>query len=300
MRRVLITGITGYIGSKLARELLTDCEVYGLVRKPLNLEYLEDLEDIHTKIQFVYYDGTYESMSAAVQTSQPDLVYHMAAYYTGSHGPEHIQKLLDSNITLGAHLLGAMAEHKISALVYASTIVAHYQGAEYRPLNLYAATKQAFSDLLAYYTDIGLVCAVSVVISDTYGPGDNRPKILNIIKRATKTGERVAFSSGEQVYDVIYIDDLVSAFRMAGEQLLQGAYQNAVFQAVPESPLSLRETVEKLLQVNGLNLNAGWGERPAPARELREKIRLYPTVPNWEPQISLEEGLRRMCEQDET
>ena len=68
MRRVLITGITGYIGSKLARELLTDCEVYGLVRKPLNLEYLED---IHTKIQFVYYDGTYESMSAAVQTSQP-------------------------------------------------------------------------------------------------------------------------------------------------------------------------------------------------------------------------------------
>ena len=153
---------------------------------------------------------------------------------------------------------------------------------------------------MAYYTDIGLVCAVSVVISDTYGPGDNRPKILNIIRQATKTGERVAFSSGEQVYDVIYIDDLVSAFRMAGEQLLRGVYQNAVFQAVPESPLSLRETVEKLLQVNGLKLNAGWGERPVPEREIREKIRLYPTVPNWEPQISLEEGLRRMCEQDET
>ena len=51
MRRVLITGITGYIGSKMARNLLPDCEVYGLVRKPLNLEYLED---IHTKIQFVY------------------------------------------------------------------------------------------------------------------------------------------------------------------------------------------------------------------------------------------------------
>ena len=297
MRRVLITGITGYIGSKLARELLTDCEVYGLVRKPLNLKYIAD---IVPNIQFVYYDGSYDSMSEALKLSQPDLVYHMAAYYTGSHGPEHIPKLLDSNITLGAHLLGAMAEHKISALVYASTIVAHYQGSEYRPLNLYAATKQAFSDLLAYYTDIGLVCAVSVVISDTYGPGDNRPKILNIIRQATKTGERVAFSSGEQVYDVIYIDDLVSAFRMAGEQLLQGAYQNAVFQAVPESPLSLRETVEKLLQVNGLKLNAGWGERPVPEREIREKIRLYPTVPNWEPQISLEEGLRRMCEQDET
>ena len=290
MKRVLITGITGYIGSNLARDLLPDHEVYGLVREPLNLEYIED---IAPQIHFLYYDGTYESMSAAMASGRPDLVYHLAAYYTGAHGAEHTPKLVSSNITLGAYLLEAMAEHQITALVYATTYMTHYQGEDYRPLNLYAATKQAFSDLLAYYTDAGLMRAATLVISDTYGPGDHRPKVLNVVKRAVQTGEKVQFSTGNIPYDVVYIDDVVSAFRIAGELLLQGQLYNDVFQIVSQAPLSLRETVEKMLQINGLKLNAGWGERPPTEREMTGLIRLYPPPPGWKQSVSLEDGAQR-------
>lgn len=293
MRRVLITGITGYIGAHLARNLLPDCEVCGLVREPRNLEYLGDIQ---SSIRFVRYDGTYACMEAAIEASQPDLVYHLAAYYTGGRSPEQLTNLLNANIVLGAHLLEAMAEHKIPALVWASTVMAHYLGEPYCPLNLYAATKQAFSDLLAYYTDAGLLRAVTLVLSDTYGPGDHRPKILNLIRNAAETGEKIDLSTGTQDYDVVYIDDVISAFRIAGEQLLQGEYQDAAFQIVPDCPLTLRETVEKMLQVNRLTLNAGWGERPASQREITKKIRLYPSLPNWKACVSLEEGLRKMCE----
>lgn len=293
MHRVLITGITGYIGSHLARNLLPDCEVYGLVREPRNLEYLGDIQ---SSIRFVGYDGTYTCMEAAIESCQPDLVYHLAAYYTGGRSPEQLASLLDANIVLGAHLLEAMAEHKIPALVWASTVMAHYRGEPYCPLNLYAATKQAFSDLLAYYTDAGLLRAVTLVLSDTYGPGDHRPKILNLIRNAAETGEKIDLSTGVQDYDVVYIDDVITAFRIAGEQLLQGEYKDAAFQIVPDCPLTLRETVEKMLQVNRLALNAGWGERPASQREMTEKIRFYPSLPNWKACVSLEEGLRKMCE----
>ena len=57
--RVLITGISGYIGSNLARNLLPDCEVYGLIREPLNTTYIEDIQD---QIYMLPYDGSYESI----------------------------------------------------------------------------------------------------------------------------------------------------------------------------------------------------------------------------------------------
>lgn len=292
MSRVLITGITGYIGSNLARDLLGDYEVWGLVREPLNLEYLSD---IAPRIRFLHYDGTYAAMSAALDECRPDLVYHLAAYYTGGRGAEHIQRLLDANVTLGGHLLEAMSGAGTRALVYATTYMTHYRGESYCPVNLYAATKRAFSDLLAYYTDAGWMRAATLVISDTYGPNDHRPKVLNVVKRAARTGERVALTSGTSVYDVLYIDDAVSAFRVTGERLLEGAFRNEVFQIVPEEPLTLRETVEKLLEVNGLTLNAGWGERPPAEREMADALRIYPAPPGWRPRVPLEEGLRRIC-----
>lgn len=294
MKRVLITGITGYIGSNLARSLLPDCEVCGLVREPLNLTYLVDIQN---KIRFFVCDGTFESVSNALETSRPDVVYHLAAYYTGTHGPEQTPKLIDSNITLGAYLLEAMASCGCSTLVYASTVMAHYHGEAYRPLNLYAATKQAFSDLLNYYTDVGLLRAVTLVLSDTWGPGDQRPKILNLVKQGGPNGKRLELSDGNQDYDVVYIDDVVRAFRMAGEQLLERPeWKNESFQVMSPNPLTLRQTVEMMLRVNGLTLDPAWGKRPRPTREIRRAVRLYPTLPRWSVEIALKEGLRRFIE----
>ncbi len=291
MKRVLITGITGYIGSNLARHLLPDCEVCGLVREPLNLTYLSDIQE---KVHLLHYDGTLGSISKALDANRPDLVYHLAACYTGAHGPEQTPKLVDSNLTLGAYLLEAMAGCGCSALVYASTVMVHYQGEAYRPLNLYAATKQAFSDLLLYYTDAKLLRAVTLVLADTYGPGDRRPKILNLVRKAAQTGEKLELSDGEQDFDVVYIDDVVRAFRQAGEQLLRKPeWENETFQVMSPHPCTLRATVERMLSINGLTLNAEWGRRPRPEREIRRAVRLYPSLPGWKPEVALETGLER-------
>lgn len=290
MKRILITGVTGYIGSNLARALLPDCRVYGLVRRPVRTEYIADIQD---RLHLLPFDGGYESMETALREARPDLVYHLAASFTGAHGAKETPRLIDANITVGAYLLEAMTAAGGPPLVYASTVFVHYKGKEYCPLNLYAATKQAFSDLLAYYTDAGLLRAVTLVLSDTYGPGDHRPKVLNLIKRAAQAGEPLALSDGQQDYDVVHIDDVVRAFRLAGEQIIhETAWRNERFQVVPEKPLTLRETAELMLQVNGLTWNPGWGQRPAPQREIRRAVRMYPTLPGWTAQVSLSEGLK--------
>lgn len=291
MKRVLITGITGYIGSHLARALLPDCEVCGLVRLPLHNEYIADFQD---KLRLYPSDGSFETIYSALQEIQPNLVYHLATYYTGTHSAQVTPNLIASNVTFGAYLLEAMAACGTPALVYATTVMAHYSGEAYRPLNLYAATKQALSDLITYYTDAGLLRAVTLTLSDTYGPDDRRPKVLNLIRDAAQEKKPVALSDGDQVYDVTYIDDVVCAFQLAGEQLLKrGEWKNENFQVYALHPLTLRQTVEMMTQVNGLKVEAEWGRRPAAMREIRQAVHIYPPLPGWMPEVDLKEGLMR-------
>lgn len=290
MKRILITGITGYIGSCLAHALLSEYEIFGLVRLPLNEEYLSDIKD---KLTLFPYDGSQESVLEAIQTCQPKIVYHLATFYTGAHNTQVVPQMIESNIRYGAFILEAMATCQCQKIIYASTIMSHFEGEIYRPLNFYAATKQAFSDLLEYYTDARILKAVTLVLSDTYGPGDHRAKILNIIKKAIKQSESIALTDGLQDYDAVYIDDVVQAFVQAAEQCDISDSWNQIFQVGSEDIRSLRETVELLVQISGQSLCADWGKKPHHEREIKKALQCFPPVPGWKQKIGLEEGLKR-------
>lgn len=295
--RIFITGITGYIGSHLARRLLKTHQVFGLAREPVNTTYLADIQD---KITLFTCNGTEAYLlKEQLKQCQPELVYHLAAYYTGAHEMEHVVKLVDSNITLGAYLLEAMAACGCRNLIYASSIMEHYRALEYCPLNLYAATKRAFYDLLCYYTDIGVLHSGTLVLSDTYGPRDQRPKILNIIRKHMGTAIPLDLSDGGQDYAAVYIDDVVAAFELAGQQLCAGQWSNRIFQVLPEHSYTLRETVETWMEICKAAFCAQWGKRPPAEREIRQTIRLYPPVPGWRPKVPLEAGLRKLREEVE-
>ena len=291
MKRVLITGATGYIGSRLAGALTQDCAVYALVRQPLNEAYLTP--ELRDRLTLLPYDGGGESVAAALAESRPEAVYHLAAHYTAAHDMGSITKLVESNLLLGAYLLEAMSMAGSRRLVYATTATTHFPGPDYRPLTLYAAAKQGFSDLAAYYTGEGKLRAAALALSDTYGPGDQRPKVLNLIRRSALTGAPLDLTSGRQVYDAVYIDDVVRGFILAAAALDRPGQAHSFFQLSGAAPRSLRETAELMLQVNGLDFQANWGGRPDPDRVLERPQRLSPPPPGWSPRVPLEDGLRR-------
>lgn len=291
--RVLITGITGYIGSHLARHMLEKHQVFGLVREPVNTTYIHDIQD---KLTLLPYDGSGVSLLEQLKICKPELVYHLATYYTGAHDMDNVIKLVDSNITLGAYLLEAMVSCGCQNIIYASSIMEHYRNMEYCPLNLYAATKRAFYDLLCYYADADMLHTGTLVLSDTYGPGDQRPKILNIIQKHMGTEIPLALSDGQQDYAAVYIDDVIHAFELAGQQLCNQQWDNQTFQVLPDKSYTLRQTVEQLLSIHEATICAKWRERPPAEREIRNMIQLYPPVPGWTPKVTLEEGLRKMGE----
>jgi GDPmannose 4,6-dehydratase len=117
-KNVLITGITGMVGSHLADYLLahTDWEIYGMCRwrSPLdNVEHL--LERVNNKDRIHFLDGDltdYISLTHVIEKSKPDYVFHLAAQsYPSTSFTSPIQTL-DTNILGTERLLEALRANK--------------------------------------------------------------------------------------------------------------------------------------------------------------------------------------------
>lgn len=114
MKRALITGITGMVGSHLADYLLehTDWEVYGMCRwrSPLdNVEHLLDRVNRKDRLHFVDGDLTdYVSLTKVVAESKPDYVFHLAAQSYPSTSFTSPLQTLDTNILGTERLLEAL------------------------------------------------------------------------------------------------------------------------------------------------------------------------------------------------
>ncbi len=290
---VLVTGATGFIGSRLTRQLVAlGVDVHVLVRPGSSLAQLGDARQrltVHT------HDGTTEGMLSIMQAARPALVYHLGSNFIAQHRSSDVAPLIQSNVLFGAQLAEAMVVAGSTRLVNTGTSWQHFQDADYRPVSLYAATKQAFEDILQFYTDATPLRAISLHLFDTYGPGDPRPKLMSILLKAARTGERVAMSEGEQHLDLVHIDDVVSAFLLAGARLFANdAPGHEVFAVSAGRTLSLRELVRLLGEVAGHALPIEFGVRPYREREVMTPWSGGDPVPGWVPRIGLDEGLRRL------
>ena len=296
--RVLITGITGFIGSHLAERLIDDGhKVYAIVRPTSDIQYL--LPTVRQQVDFRMLDANhtlFDIMSDLDDSDmKPEIVYHLASLYLSRHQPQEVCELIASNITFGTELLEAMANHDITRLVWAGTSWQHYQDEVYNPVNLYAATKEAYAVLLKYYRETAGVQDICLQLFDTYGSRDKRRKLIHLLLETAESGENLAMSPGNQQIDLVHIDDVVGAFVTAGELLNKGR-KGGVYAVSSGRQLTLRELVHLMERILQKPLNITWGGRSYREREVMLPWQKGERLPDWQPKITLEDGLRRLLE----
>lgn len=269
--KILITGATGFIGRHLYAALKNNHEVYALCRRSSNIE---GIPADYVK----FYDGDIDELTGMFEAEKFDGVIHVASLvYSEMHQPQQIADLIDSNVTFGTILLDTAVRTGVKWFINTGSIWQNYESPDYsdayNPVNLYAASKQAFITIAKYYTEISAIRFSTLKICDTYGPNDNRRKIFTLFDEIAQNGETLDMTTGYQLIDMVHIDTVVQGF-----ERLMYILSNPDSTFRPEYVVtsgdvkSLRCIAAEYEEKNNVKLNINWGARP---HRLREVMKPY-------------------------
>jgi len=214
---ILITGGTGFIGSRLALKCLErgdSVKVLGQGNNPAELENKKLLEagGADVTIASVTDRGRIFDLLHGV-----DLVYHLAAAQHEANVPD--QMFWEVNVTGTKNVLEASVNARVKRFVHGSTIGVYGSNLHgtideqctLKPDNIYGITKLEGEKLVQSFNEE--LPIVIVRISETYGPGDQR--LLKLFK-AIKKNIFFMIGSGKNKHHLLYIDDLIEGLFLAG------------------------------------------------------------------------------------
>ena len=281
----LVTGATGFVGGHLVGRLVTDGWTVDALVRDAGAE-LPDGTNVHpipTRI---------DDLVALVGGIRPDFCFHLATAFRGVHVPEDIEPMVTANIGFGTALAEAVSRLPSCTFVNTGTVWQHYEAREYSPVSLYAATKQAFGDVLRYYEEVSGLPVVTLELTDTYGPGDPRPKLLPILLRAAREGMPLPMTDGTQLIDLLHVDDAASALLATA-----AGTPGATYGASGGDTCTLRELVTRFESATGLTVDVEWGARAARPREMLRPWMIADAPPGWASKVSLDDGMRALVDE---
>jgi nucleoside-diphosphate-sugar epimerase len=245
--RILVTGATGFTGGHLYERLAGEgYAVRALVRQPQQCAGLQQWGG-----EVVVGDlCTPRTVAAAMQGV--DVVYHIAALFR----PENVsrQEMWETNVQGTQNLLDAAIKAGVRRFVHCSTVGVHgdirqppaTEETPYGPGDHYQASKAAGERLVLEYMRAGRLPIVVFRPGGIYGPRDRR--FLKLFK-SIQMGTFVMLGTGNVLYQMIYIDDLIDGILRCGTN--QRAIGN-VYILTGAEPTTLRQLVQVIAEVLGV------------------------------------------------
>jgi GDP-L-fucose synthase len=289
--KVLVTGAAGLVGTALVAELQSfGYPVAGVTSAD------GDLRDAR-------------ATEALVAEAAPDIVVHIAARVHGLMGNIRAQgRAFLDNIRMNTNVIEAARMAGVrkvvgmgSTAVYSDDVPLPMRedtvwwGEPHGSEGGYAHAKRAMiAQLQAYQSEYGLDWAVALS-TNLYGPNDKfdereghvLPSLVSKFHRATRDGTDVdVWGTGTPTRDFVFSGDAARALRLIMEQA------TGVVNLASGTSVTIRTAVETLQKVSGFSGDVVWDTSKPDGQHARAYDVSRLTALGWEPQVSLEDGLR--------
>jgi dolichol-phosphate mannosyltransferase len=303
MKRVILTGGSGFVGANLARRLIRDGHELHLLLRPGHAPWrVQDLKG-HARTHEVNLRDE-ERLKAVVNAVRPEWVFHLAVY--GAYPAQtDLGDMIETNIVGTMNLVDACLDTGFEALVntgssseYGLKDHAPSEGERLEPNSHYAASKVTTTIHCGRAARRHKVHIPTLRLYSVYGPYEEPSRLLPTIITRGLRGELPPLVNPETARDFVYVDDVVEAYLLAATARREEE-PGAIYNVGTGVQTSIRQVVEIARRTFGIKAEPQWGTMPArqwdtstwvsDSRKTRREL-------GWQPRFTFEQGFRAMAE----
>jgi len=293
LKKILITGGAGFIGSHLVDTLLEKGNKI-IVLDNFSTGRSQNLKHVADKIQLVECDisrqGEWQNKFKGI-----DKVFHLAALADIVPSIENPESYYKSNVNGTFNVLEACRKHNVKKIVYSASsscygIPDEYptkETAEIRPQYPYALTKNMGEQLIMHWCQLYEIPAVSLRFFNVYGPRSRTSgtygAVFGVFLAQKLAGKPyTVVGDGKQTRDFTFVSDIVAAIILAAESDTSGEIINIG----SDNTYSVNRLVD-LLGGDVVHIPKRPGEPDCTWANITKAKKLL----NWQPKVSLEKGV---------
>jgi len=269
VKNILLTGVTGFIGSGVLKKLSKHDKIYCIKRgKNRSIKNKDQIKDLYYK--------NYDDLNDKLKKIKIDTVIHCATHYVKKHSYEDIKKLAESNIIFGNIILENIDTLKVKKFINLTTVWENYNNQRDDCFNLYSAYKKSFTNILNFYKKNNpSVKFYNIFLSDSFGKEDKRKKIINILKKNYKKNVITKIISSKLYLNLLNIEDIVAGISI----LVNKNIKTGNYNMVNLHYYSILKIVRNFNKIYTKKLKVKWISQ----KFLKEKILKNNTIKGWSP-----------------
>ena len=279
---ILILGGSGYLGSKLIKQMISeDSHTIVFTKRPSS--DLRRLKDFFDKIKAI--SATVEAVETAMEYEKFDLILNMAC----SYGRKNMlyNNVLEANIEFPLRVLNCAVEKGIKKYMTIGTGLPD-------ELNMYSFSKKMFSEFGRYYASYYDVDFCSMKLEMFYGADEPRNRFIPNLIDKMLNGEEVNVTAGTQHRDIVSVNDILYAIQSVMSYNLKGYHEISVGTGVAPS---ISELVDFIWEQTGKKSKVNKGSIPMRKNEPScvADVKMLSSICAWHP-IDWKTGISEMIQ----